>query len=322
VPGLSLTASLGGTDNRSGLVFNPVAELYYSVNSGNSSYPCDYYDNTGTYINSIAQGFDYRGAWWNPSTAQFEGNGFGSLGLFVHTLAAGTGYPTGTGTVIFTGNLPEIQSAGDLDYDANEIVYYYDGFIHRYNRTNNAFLGQYAINGLPVAFTEINTNTAIYTGCLGYEIGIYDFTNRRLLFIDKATGDYAGFSQMPGSAPQRDYNGMSYTNGLFWLYDSGIWFSYQVVEPEEPSGIEASDRWMQDIRIAPNPATDQTRLSMGERLGEVALTLVDLQGRAYELLQTEAGPVFDLDLSPYPAGMYFLRIQSGETIATRRLLIQ
>jgi hypothetical protein len=36
VQGLSLAAS-GGTNNRSGLVYNPLVKLYYSVNAGSST---------------------------------------------------------------------------------------------------------------------------------------------------------------------------------------------------------------------------------------------------------------------------------------------
>lgn len=230
VQGLSLNASSAGTNNRSGLVFNPNANLYYSVNAGSASYPVDTYDETGTLVSSPAQGFDYRGAWWNPSADQFEGNGFGSEGLFVHTLNSGDAYPTGSGAIIFTANQPSSQSVGDLDYDANEIIYYSDGFIHRYSRADNGFLGNYQIIGLPVGTSDINSNSVVYTGETGAEIGVYDHVNQRLLLIDKSDGTYVGASQLPGSATQRTSFGMSYANDLLWLYDNGTWTSYQVVQ--------------------------------------------------------------------------------------------
>lgn len=66
--GISLISSDGGTANRSAVAFNPNAELYYSVNAGSTVYPIDTYSIIGTRVNARPQGFDYRGAWWNPNT--------------------------------------------------------------------------------------------------------------------------------------------------------------------------------------------------------------------------------------------------------------
>jgi len=227
---LTLARSSNGTSNRSGLAYNPHANLYYSVNAGSPDYPLDVYDRDGVRVSSPPQGFDYRGAWWNPQTDLMEGNGVGIRGIFIQTLKSGSSYPTGLGTQIFEGAQPDNQSVGDLDTDLNEIIYYHGGYIHRYDRRTNEFLGQYLVTGLPVALSSINSNTVVYTGCKGNEIGIYDFENQRLLLINKQTRAYSSYSQLPASAPKRSSFGMTYANGLFWLYDNGQWIGYKVVE--------------------------------------------------------------------------------------------
>ncbi|HRD54644.1 MAG TPA: hypothetical protein PKY96_18550, partial [Flavobacteriales bacterium] len=145
---LTLTGTVGGTENRSALAYNPLLGLYYSVNAGNADYPLDTYAEDGSLAGTVPSGFDYRGAWWDPGGARLLGNGFASLGIFEQDLQAGTGLPLGTGTVVLSGNQPDVQSIGDLDTDANEIIYYYLGSIHRYSAPTNELLGSYAVTGL------------------------------------------------------------------------------------------------------------------------------------------------------------------------------
>ncbi|MEM7549325.1 MAG: hypothetical protein AAF363_06620 [Bacteroidota bacterium] len=269
VPRLTLEASLGGTNNRSGLAFNPDAELYYSVNAGSASYPLDTYDDEGNILASPVQAFDYRGAWWNPSANQLEGNGFSTLGIFVQTLVSGTSFPNGSGAVIFTANQPASQSVGTLNFDDNEIIYYDNGFIHRYSRVDNGFLGQFAITGLPVEFTDLNSNSVVYTGCEGKEIGLYDFVNRVVFFIDKVTGEFSGSSQLPESAPQRSSFGMSYANDLFWLFDGGIWSSFEVLN--EVIITSSRDELNASINLYPNPVQEFLQIDVTNQVPPVSV---------------------------------------------------
>jgi hypothetical protein len=317
IPGITLTASGSGTNNRSGMVYNPLAELYYSVNAGAASYPADTYSKTGTLLASPAQGFDYRGAWWNPALNTFEGNGFSASGIFIQTLEAGTSFPTGAGVAIFTANQPNAQSIGDLDYDDNEIIYYDNGFIHRYSRNTNQFLGQYLVTDLPVALGDINSNSVVYTGCPGHEIGLYDFTNRRVLFVDKSTGKYSGASQLPGSAPQRNSFGMSYANNLFWLFNSGTWFSYQVVDLNASIANKTLDI---DISLYPNPVADRLHIVVETAELPIQAELSTLQGQRLQLMPVGPSGEADLDMSALPSGIYVVKFISEKGIAARKVV--
>lgn len=312
-------SSAGGTGNRCGVAYNPIAKLYYSVNAGSSNYPIDTYDaTTGALVNDVPQGVDYRGAWWNPITNQFEGNAYNSQGIILHTLSAGTSYPNGTTSFLFTGAQPDAQSIGKLDWDAMEIIYYYDGFIHRYDRTDNSFLGQYSISGLPGSVTsaDLNSNSIVYTGCPGKEIGVFDFTNKQLLFINKADGSYVGASQLPGTAPAPSSFKMSYANDLLWLYDdtSSSWITYSVTQSD--ASIDENDLGAK-FTMSPNPVVDQLTITVDNEMNNYSFQVVDLNGR---VLQTAAfNQETTVDLSELAKGTYIVRLTSDKGSASQHV---
>lgn len=245
--GPTLAATAGANDNRSAVVFNPDAGLYYSVDAGCRRYPVDTYSESGAFLGTTEQGFDYRGAWWNPATHQLEGNGYLDAGLFAQTLSPASQLPTGTGTVLLKAAQPDAHSVGAFDPEAKEIIYYHDGSVSRYSRSNNSRRAVRHIKELPTGLGDLNANSIVYTGFAGHEWGVYDHAHRRLLFINKRTGTYSGFCQLPPSAPARTLFGMSYANGYFWLFDApdnpGMWRSYRVfppaIDPEIPAVTQA-----------------------------------------------------------------------------------
>lgn len=232
--GLTLqTAS--GTDNRSGVAWNPAFDLYYSVNAGSGAYPIEtFLAAGGAAVSSPAGGISFRGLWWNSALGQLEGNGHGTTGLRVQDLDAVTGYALGTGTIVYAGqNQPNSQSCGDLDYDADEVIYYDNGSIYRYARSNGAALGNYPLTNNPGNLADILDYGVVYTGCAGAEIGIYDHTNRRVYFFDKSDGDYSTTVQLPATAPQPPSFGFSLANDMIWVFDgpTRVWHSYVFADP-------------------------------------------------------------------------------------------
>jgi hypothetical protein len=309
---LTLTTTSGGTNNRSGVVFDPIRSRYYSVNAGSADYPVETYDASGTLLSSVPQGFDYRGAWWNPALSQFEGNGFANLGIFVQNVDPVTGHALGSGTVIFNGNQPNAQSVGDLDHDANEIIYYFSGAVHRYDRATNALLGTLPLSGLPVPFASLNSNSVIYTGCVGSEIGVYNFQDRRLLFIDKATGAFSGECQLPPNAPPRSSFGMSFANGLFWLYNDGQWFGYGILS----GGTGIAGSAVDGVRLYPNPATSQVSVAWNTSADPRAeVRILDMLGRMVHTARADRD-VSVLDVAMLPAGAYVVQCIAGQRLLT------
>ncbi len=231
VAGLRLSYVQSGGTNASGVAYNPSQNLYYAVIAGNSGFPYETFDAAGIALFQTNAGFDFRGLWWNPNLNQVEGNGFSTFGLWTSNLD-GSGNALNTGTNIFTGqNQPDAQSCGDLNYDDNEIIYYFNGAIHRYRRSTNAFIGTLTLTGMPVPLSSINSTSVVYTGCAGHEFALQDHVNKRIYFFNKATGAFSGASQLPASAVTNSMFRFSYANDLVWLYDlaNRTWHSYRVL---------------------------------------------------------------------------------------------
>lgn len=252
VPGLILDYQSTNLLNCSGVGFNPIQGRYYAVRAGNPSFPLETWSSTGTQLYTTSAGFDWRGMWWNPNTNQLEGNGYFSSGLWRADIN-GSGYALNTGATIFSGMAqPDAQSCGDYDYNANEIIYYFNGRIYRYSRTTNAALGNYALTGCPVAFSNINSTTVVYTGCLGKEIGILNYVNKRIYLFNKSNGAYVGTSQLPNTAVTTGSFRFSYANGLAWLFDlgTGNWYSYRILDVILPANnLSANAIWFSDTAI-------------------------------------------------------------------------
>ncbi len=316
-PALTMnTTILEGTDNRSGVVFNPLLGRYYSVNAGSSVYPLETFDAGGTLLASVGAGFDYRGAWWNPALSQFEGNGFDVSGIFVQNIDPVSGYALGTGTVILNAAQPNAQSVGDLDIDADEIIYYSEGAIHRYARASNVFLGILPITGLPVPTSSLNSNSVVHTGCPGREIGVYDFVNRRVLFINKVTGAFSSHCQLPLNAPPRASFGMSFANGLFWLFADNQWLGYDVVN----GNVGIAEEALPNVTVFPNPASDVLTMSwdgIGGSASEVRI--FDMAGRMVLNTRTATDPAV-LDVHELRPGAYLVQCVSENRIHTGRFL--
>lgn len=232
VPGISYTYVQTGGTNASGVAYYPDSALYYAVIAGNSGFPMETFDINGVSLYQTTTGFDFRGLWWNKNTNQLEGNGFATFGLWTPDLDV-NGYALSTGTSIFTGqNQPDVQSCGDYDDCANEILYYLNGSIYRYSRATNAFLGSYTLTGLPVPIGNLNITSLAYTGCAGNEIALEDYVNKTILLFDKSTGAYSATSQLPSTAVTNVNFRFSFANGMIWLYDvnARTWTSYSIFE--------------------------------------------------------------------------------------------
>lgn len=228
VAGITLSPCPNGTENRSGVAYNPYFNIYYSVDAGNPDYPIQTYNSSGTLLDNRAEGFDYRGLWWNPNTNQLEGNGYDGLGGSKQKLNATNGYPLGL-VATYAGTFqPDDQSCGAYDYKDNVVFYFNAGSIYVYARANGKLIGHRSLRNVPAPLSHINSTSVIYTGCTGMEVGIYDFVLKRVYLFSAPSGEYAASIQLPTNAPTHDRFAMAYANNLFWLFDNDSWYSYKL----------------------------------------------------------------------------------------------
>lgn len=232
----------GGTTNRTGVAFNPNQNLYYSVNAGNGSYPIETFAVTGgNALSSTAQNADYRGLWWNSLTNTIEGNTFSNGGIYRHDLAGGTFYAAGTTSLVAPSTMPNVQSMGHADIPNNIIVHYNGGTIYKYSRSTGILINSYAITGLPVPTSNLNTYGIGYCGVQGGEVVVYDYINRAVYFINYNTGAYLQTCTLPSTAPNSSNFMMGYANNRLFLYNSGTnqWIGYPIVSNSAVSAVSS-----------------------------------------------------------------------------------
>ncbi len=212
----SLIYTFGGTAMT--VAYNPLKGVYYVLPGGNPSRRIASYQADGTLISDVSAGWDTRGLWWNKNTNQLEGVAYDMGGIRVVDLDPTTGAALGTGTNIsLTSSKPNMQSMGSYDYNNDEIIYTTGSVLYRYSRSTHTSLGTVTITGLP---GPVNPNFAGYTGIAGSEIAMYDYSNKRIYYVDITTGAYVSTQQLPLSVPGHSTWGVNNANGYMWLWHS------------------------------------------------------------------------------------------------------
>jgi len=80
----------------------------------------------------------------------------------------------------------------------------------------------------------------------------------------------------------------------------------------------AAVKEISDIRIFPNPARDRLQIEI-ENSSEIAvITIFNLQGK--QLLDLATAHSTTIDLSAYPAGLYFLRVKKEDVVFTKKIV--
>ncbi len=98
----------------------------------------------------------------------------------------------------------------------------------------------------------------------------------------------------------------------------------QYIHVDQCSGSDEQAGISSLFRIFPNPATDQVTVELNRNIsGNCRLMLIDLTGRTMLNLQESvpAGNRISMDLSGFEKGLYFLRLQAGNSVSTIKLML-
>jgi len=224
----SLIFTSTGITNAS-LVWHPVKARYYSLRPGNAAFPLEtWVAGSSTSVCTATAGVDSRGLWYNPATNAIERNCFGTLGWATLGIDAAS-CATGAFTTIFSGQLQATtQSVAAFDPVQNEVLTYAAATtsVQFRSRATGALVQTLLLTGTPVA--NINTESIIWTGQAGYEIGLLDYVTKRVLLFSRASGAFTGQSQLPASAATHSQFRFCYTNNRVWLYNATLrkWNAY------------------------------------------------------------------------------------------------
>lgn len=216
--------------NGAGVVFHPGLNQWYAAFAGNAYFPLVVFNPNGKKIkDGLTTQYDVRGFWYNGKNKTIEGNAYGDGGI-VELKLDSKGFPE-TFNEIFMGDShqPSGNSVGAFDDKNDEILYFYDGEIQRYDRKNGEKIGTLGIKAKLNPY-EINETTLIYTGYKGGEIGLLNYKTKKIILIDKSSGNQTGAISLPSDSPAPDMFNFAFAGGKIWLFDteSRNWYGYDV----------------------------------------------------------------------------------------------
>ena len=215
--------------NGAGVAFHSGNNQWYAVFAGNVYFPLAVFDKTGKLIKCSTAQYDARGFWYNEGKKSLEGNGYSDQGIIKINLDS-KGIPEGYDE-IFSGSShqPYANSVGAYDPKNDEILYFYDGEIQRYDRKNGQKI---ATMGLKEDLSpyDLNETTVVYTGYKGGELGLLDYKSRKVILIDKGSGRKTGSIALPKDAPIEGSFNFAFSGGHLWLFDieNRKWCGYAV----------------------------------------------------------------------------------------------
>jgi len=110
----------------------------------------------------------------------------------------------------------------------------------------------------------------------------------------------------------------SWIIAVHWI-DSIINLEYQTV------GVEIIEQPINYISVYPNPASDELTVNYQlEKSAVVNIYLIDLQGKQHVVLHNETNAMGiqteSMDISHLPPGVYFLRLQAGNNVVTKKII--
>jgi len=130
-----------------------------------------------------------------------------------------------------------------------------------------------------------------------------------------------------------DFYGIGYDYNYFegghdWDPESWImavhWID-SIINIEDYNGIEIIDQPINYISVYPNPASDELTINYQlEKSAVVNIYLIDLQGKQHVVLHNETNAMGiqteSMDISHLPPGVYFLRLQAGNNVVTKKII--
>jgi hypothetical protein len=232
-PSLKLTFLGESGTNGSAVAYNAKSKIYYAVIAGNVQYPLETFDKKGKPVRQQTANYDTRGMWWNPILNKLERNGYADLNIISNNIAD-NGYLdlTYNQTLSFENNIPDENSVGTFDFQADEVLYYDNGLVHRFAHSTGKYLSFVRLN-LPTGLEAVNQYSIIYTGVTGAEIGLLNFVTRQVYFFNKNTGQMANsVVQLPADSVTDSRFWFSYANGYVWLYNARTrtWTGYKILK--------------------------------------------------------------------------------------------
>lgn len=110
------------------------------------------------------------------------------------------------------------------------------------------------------------------------------------------------------------------------MFVSGHLYSHSVMLPDEdPAGVENTIR---EVKVFPNPSDGRFKLSFdysGEE--KIVAKVFDITGKlvkdvSNDLVKSEISVTADIDLESPSSGIYFIRIEWGKSLLTKKIIVR
>jgi|GEM_PF-6526842 len=112
---------------------------------------------------------------------------------------------------------------------------------------------------------------------------------------------------------------------LYTEADFGVWYGYVPIPfvakfvPRKPSSVEQN----QEVRFSvyPNPSSDQVYIEpINQWLDHLQIKIYTLQGKEVSVTATQMARGYELDISHLSAGVYVMKIDTGEAVVSYKLV--
>lgn len=241
---LQMVSDLG--KRSSAVVWHPAQKKYYVPKCGNASFSMGVFDAKGNKISppDLEVGVDIRGLWYNSNTKKLEFNCYGDGGWGEITLD-NKGFNSEV-VILQEGSFQPLENnVGFFDASNNLVHFLFGYYIVSYDRATfkevkrrQLYIDakddeEYLLNGVPQYLTSspdhINSSTVIYTGIPKAEFGLLNTKGTKIDLYNAETGFLTQSLLLPNSAPLPQSFCFSYTNGIYFLYDTETneWKGYQ-----------------------------------------------------------------------------------------------
>jgi hypothetical protein len=119
--------------------------------------------------------------------------------------------------------------------------------------------------------------------------------------------------------------------GIVCTYDAAgnrlkrVYFCNNGIDPyptktEKPKTAETQEFQLVDA-LYPNPTTGLFNVTFSKSLNKASVSILDNSGKTLSKFNASGNNV-KFDLSPYPAGMYFIKIQEDKRTITKKVIKQ
>jgi len=216
--------------NASAVVWEPVQKFYITLIAGNSDFPLEVFDGSGKCLFSDVVKLDSRGMWYNPKTKRIEINAYDDSGWAYVKFNEKFNYHAID--VFYEGmHQPEYNACGTYYPKKKSVIFLNeaDMSIDLYRYKNPKKISKIKLDLRQDNMTEYNTTSLGFTGKKGYEFVLLNVERHLLDFFD-SKGQYAGSTELPGSAITNGMFRFAYANDRVFLYDidERTWTAYKV----------------------------------------------------------------------------------------------